>query len=117
MNDQVSLAQQLQSGDEGPIILINVFTVDPTDEAALIAAWDHDAGFMKAQPGYISTQLHKGIAGSATLVNYAVWESVESFRNAFTHPEVQSRDAKHPESGVVSPHLFNKLALTGHCVA
>jgi heme-degrading monooxygenase HmoA len=117
MNDQVSLAQQLQSGDEGPIILINVFTVDPTDEAALIAAWDHDAGFMKAQPGYISTQLHKGIAGSATLVNYAVWESVESFRNAFTHPEFQSRVAKYPESVVVSPHLFNKLAVSGHCVA
>ena len=31
----VSLAEQMRS-DEGPVVLINVFTVDPADEDALL---------------------------------------------------------------------------------
>ena len=117
LNDSVGLADQLQSNEDGSVVLINLFTIEPQDEEALLAAWSHDADFMKAQPGYISTQLHKAIAGSSTYINYAVWESVESFRNAFTHPEFQKRIADYPESAVASPHLFKKLAVNGHCVA
>jgi len=111
----VTLADQMQS-NEGPIVLINLFTVDAADEDALLKAWAHDADFMKAQPGYISTQLHKGIAGSSTFINYAVWQDVESFRNAFTHPEFQRRIADYPASAVAKPHLFKKLAVANHCV-
>ncbi len=111
----VTLADQMQS-NEGPIVLINLFTVEPDDEDALLKAWAHDADFMKAQPGYISTQLHKGIAGSSTFINYAIWQDVESFRNAFTHPEFQRRIADYPPSAVAKPHLFKKLAVANHCV-
>lgn len=117
LNDNISLGDQMQSTEQGPIVLINVFTVDPADEDALLAAWAHDANFMKAQPGYISTQLHQGIGGSSTFINYAVWESVESFRNAFSDREFQSRIADYPASAVASPHLFKKLAVPDHCVA
>ena len=117
LNDTVGLADQMQSNEDGSVVLINVFTVDPADEDALLAAWTHDADFMRAQPGYISTQLHKAIGGSGTFVNYAVWESVESFRAAFTNPEFQNRIADYPESAVAAPHLFKKLAVPGHCVA
>ncbi|MEX2962237.1 antibiotic biosynthesis monooxygenase [Microbulbifer sp. TYP-18] len=117
LNDKVSLADQMQTNEDGSIVLINVFTIDPADGEALLAAWKHDADFMRAQPGYISTQLHKAIGGSGTFVNYAIWESVESFRNAFTNPEFQKRIGGYPESAVASPHLFKKLAVSGHCVA
>lgn len=112
----VTLAEQMQS-EAGNVVLINVFTVEPNDEEALIKAWSHDADFMKSQPGYISTQLHKGIGGSSTLINYAVWESVEAFRNAFTNPEFQKRIGQYPESAVASPHLFKKVAVQNHCLA
>ncbi len=112
----VSLADQMNA-DEEPIVLINLFTVDATDEDALLKAWAHDADFMKEQPGYISTQLHKGIAGSSTFINYAIWQDVESFRNAFTNPEFQRRIADYPASAVAKPHLFKKLAVENHCVA
>ncbi len=112
----ITLAEQMQT-QEGPIVLVNVFTIDPADEEALLKTWAHDADFMKAQPGYISTQLHKGIAGSSTYVNYAVWQDVESFRNAFMHGEFQARIADYPASAVASPHLFRKLAVANHCVA
>jgi heme-degrading monooxygenase HmoA len=112
----VSLADQMKS-EEGPVVLINLFTVDAEDEAALLKAWAHDADFMKQQPGYISTQMHKGIAGSSTYVNYAIWQSVENFRNAFTHPEFQRRIADYPKSAVAKPHLFKKLTVENHCLA
>ncbi|WP_299191423.1 antibiotic biosynthesis monooxygenase family protein [uncultured Erythrobacter sp.] len=117
LNDTVSLMDQFQVNDDGSVVLINVFTIDPKDEDDLIAAWAHDAAFMKEQPGYISTQMHKGVGGSPTYLNYAVWESVETFRNAFTNPEFQARIARYPDSAVVSPHLFTKMAVPGHCVA
>ena len=111
----VSLADQMKA-EEGPIVLINLFTVDAEDKNALLKAWAHDADFMKKQPGYISTQLHNGIAGSSTFVNYAIWQDVESFRNAFMHPEFQRRIAQYPASAVAKPHLFKKLAIENHCV-
>ncbi len=117
LNSRVGLADQFQSKDDGSVVLVNVFTVDPGDEDALVAAWTHDAEFMRGQPGYISTQLHKAIGGSTTFFNYAVWESVESFRDAFTKPEFQKRIAAYPESAVASLHLFKKMAVPGHCVA
>jgi len=72
MDTQVPIFNQLGE-DLAPIILIKVFTVDATDVAALVKAWDDDANWMKRQAGYISTQLHRGIAGSCVFLNYAVW--------------------------------------------
>ena len=112
----VTLADQMKS-EEGPVVLVNLFTVDAADEEALLKAWAHDADFMKAQPGYISTQLHQGIAGSSTYLNYAVWQDVASFRNAFMNGEFQRRIADYPASAVARPHLFRKLAVANHCVA
>ena len=116
MNDACTLAQQMQTNEDGSVVLINLFTVEPGEEAALIEAWSDDASFMRNQPGYISTQLHQGIAGSPTFLNYAVWESVKSFHNAFSNPEFQAKLGHYPDSAVASPHLFKKLAVPGICV-
>ena len=58
LDAKVTLAQQMQMSG-GPIVLIKVFKIDPADKEGLIKAWSHDADFMKTQPGYISTQLHR----------------------------------------------------------
>ena len=116
LNDIVSLQDQMQTNEDGSVVLINVFTVDPADEDVLVERWAYDTEFMKTQPGYISTQLHKAIGGSPTFINYAIWESVESFKNAFTNPEFQKRISSYPDSTVASPHLFRKIAVKNHCV-
>lgn len=117
LNQQVSLADQLQSNEDGSIVLFNIFSVSRGDEDAMISKWSSDAAFMRAQPGYISTQLHRAIGESPTFLNYAIWESVESFRNAFSNPDFQAKLSDYPESTQFSPHLFKKLAVTGFCVA
>ena len=103
--------------DASPVVLVNVFTLDKADEATFLRAWKDDAAFMKRQPGFISTQLHRAIGESPTYLNYSVWESTAAFRAAFSHPEFRATLSAYPSSAVASPHLFQKVAVPGVCVA
>jgi len=103
--------------DAGPVVLVNVFTLDNADEQSFLQIWQDDAAFMKRQPGFISTQLHRAIGDRPTYLNYAVWESSAHFRAAFTHPEFRSKISAYPSSAVASPHLFQKVAVPDICVA
>jgi heme-degrading monooxygenase HmoA len=103
--------------DASAIVLINIFTLDKADEQAFLEAWQADAAFMKRQPSFISTQLHRAIGESPAYLNYAVWESTADFRAAFSHPEFRAKLSSYPSSAVASPHLFQKVAVPGICVA
>ena len=116
MDGRVTLRDQMAQ-EVGPVTLINTFTVQPEEFDRLMETWAADAALMKRQPGFISTQLHRGIGGSSVLVNVAVWESVDAFRRAFANPEFQAKLGDYPPSTVGSPHLFQKVAVPGICVA
>src|SRR6266581_3170135 len=62
MDDQVTYTQQLQQ-DDGPVVLINQFNLAPGDTERFVQVWADDAAYMKQQPGFIATQLHRGTAG------------------------------------------------------
>jgi heme-degrading monooxygenase HmoA len=115
MDPNVTVFQQMED-EGGPVVLINKFDVAPGDVERFLAAWSADAGIMKRQPGFISTQLHRGIGGSSVFLNCAVWESPAHFKRAFANPEFQSRLKDYPASAVASPHLFRKVAVGGVCV-
>lgn len=116
MDEQTTYMQQLQQ-NSGPVVLINQFTVAPVDVERFLEVWANDAGFMKQQPGFISTQLHRGTAGSTTFINVAVWESATALGEAFLSAEFQKRSAGYPDNAVATPHVFQKLAVPGICVA
>ena len=103
--------------DATPVVLVNLVTLDKADEPRFLEAWQNDAAFMKRQPGFISTQLHRAIGDSSAYVNYAVWESTAHYHAAFTHPEFKASLAAYPSSVVAIPHLFQKVAVPGICVA
>jgi heme-degrading monooxygenase HmoA len=103
--------------DASPVVLVNLFTLDKADEQAFLKVWGDDAAFMKRQPGYISTQLHRALGDNPTYLNYAVWESTAAFRAAFGHPEFRAKLATYPASAVASPHLFQTMAVPGVCIA
>ena len=109
--------QQQMAEEAGPVVLVNLFTLESADETAFLDAWENDAAYMKAQPGFISTQLHRAVGDSPTYFNYAVWESVEMFRAAFSDPGFRARLEDYPPSAVASPHLFQRVAVSGICVA
>ena len=100
------------STEAGPIVLVNIFTIDPNDQEALVEAWRNDALWLKQQKGYISTQLHKAVGESSMYLNYAVWDSVADFRSAFANPEFQKALSHYPSSTVAAPHLFEKIAVS-----
>ena len=101
----------------GPVVLVNLFAVDASDQDAMVRAWTDDALWMKKQPGFISTQLHKAIGESSMYLNYAIWETVAHFRDAFSNPEFQNRLSHYPASAVAAPHLFEKIAVPNCCIA
>jgi len=115
MDEKIKLSTQMDSR-AGPVILINKFNVEPDDVDQFLKQWAADSAIMKRQPGFISAQLHRGIAGSCVFLNYAVWESTEHFKHAFNNPEFQSSIKGYSESITASPHLFKKVAVSGICV-
>lgn len=116
MDERVTIFAQMEE-DVGPIILINKFSVDPEEFDQFLKGWAKEAEKFKEQPGFISTQLHKGIGGSGTFINYAVWESAEHFKRAVNNVmNPQDRMSAYPPSTVASPHLFKKVAVPGICV-
>jgi heme-degrading monooxygenase HmoA len=116
MDERTTYMQQLQE-DKGPVVLMNQFNVAPEDVERFLEVWADDAAFMKSQPGFISTQLHRGIGGSTTFMNVAVWESARALGEAFRSPEFQQRAARYPDDAVAAPHVFEKVAVPGICVA
>ena len=115
LDESVPIFQQL-GADVSPVILVNIFNVAESEIPALLKAWEADANWMKLQPGYISTQLHQGIAGSTVFMNYAIWESAALFSAAFNHPDFKKALEHYPSSAIASPHLFSRLTVPNLCV-
>jgi heme-degrading monooxygenase HmoA len=115
LDANVPIFQQINI-DLSPVVVVNIFQVTEGDIPVLLSAWEKDANWMKQQPGFISTQMHRGIAGSTVFMNYAVWESVAHFRAAFQHPEFKKSMERYPSSTVASPHLFARLTVPNLCV-
>jgi quinol monooxygenase YgiN len=67
-------------------------TLVPPDQADnFLEGFEKQFAIMRKQPGLISAQLHRGIAGSSLFMNYIVWESVEAFRRGYELPEFQTQ--------------------------
>ena len=73
-----------ETNAEEHVILINPFKVPEGKLKESIAFWEKARDFLKEQPGYISTKLHKSLKPDATfeLINVAVWESPSAFQAA-----------------------------------
>ncbi|WP_030018997.1 antibiotic biosynthesis monooxygenase family protein [Streptomyces monomycini] len=71
------------------ITLVNVFTVDPGHQTALVEALDEATRsiFVKV-PGFISANLHVSLDGTR-VVNYAQWADEASYAAALRDPEVR----------------------------
>ena len=116
MDERVVFAEQMNEDDTGPVILINNFNVGPVEVDEFLKALSATDRVLKRQPGYISAQLHRGIAGSCVFLNYEVWEFAKQFRQAVSNSKFRSSIAGLPPSTVMSPHLFKKVVVPGVCV-
>ncbi|MCY1156174.1 MAG: hypothetical protein MOP48_180 [Nitrososphaera sp.] len=119
MDENVTLAVQLEEEEGGrPVILINKFNVKPEDLDQLLNAWAVEAAYLKQKPGFIYSQLHRGIGGSCVFINYAVWESVRhtlSRRQAILHLGRRLHLIQIVLCGITLS-FFRKVAVPGICV-
>ena len=87
LDDRVTFRQQLEH-NTGPVVLMSTFLVAPDQIDNFLEGFKKQFAIMRKQPGLISAQLHRGIAGSSLFMNYIVWETVDdssaatSFRNS-----------------------------------
>lgn len=109
-------ASQLRE-KSGPIVVVNTFLVPREKITEFLARWQQDSAFMKSCPGFISAQLHRGTAGSQLVLNIATWESTEALARAHADPRFRARAGEHGDGIVVYPHIYQKIAVEGICVA
>jgi heme-degrading monooxygenase HmoA len=114
LDESTPYRDQLQDTST-PVTIINTFVAPEGQIDEVLAAWTHDAEYMKSKPGFISAQLYRGIADSRVITNIAVWESAEHLSAAFGTPEFAQHMARYPEGTVAYPHLYQKAAVKGVC--
>jgi heme-degrading monooxygenase HmoA len=115
LDDRVSFKQQLEHSI-GPVVLMSTFLVPPDQIDKFLAGFRKQFAIMRKQPGLISAQLHRGIAGSSLFMNYIVWESVDAFKRGYELPEFQAQLKQYPAGTVVSASFFQRVAVPGMCV-
>jgi quinol monooxygenase YgiN len=115
LDDRLPISKQIQH-PAGPVVFLNIFTIDPDEAPQFEAAWAEDAAYFKKQTGCISAQLHRSVGGANFYINYAVWESVEHFRAANSTPEFKSHLEAYPPSTTATPSLFQTVHVPNMCL-
>jgi heme-degrading monooxygenase HmoA len=88
------------------VILINPFEVpDGTNDEDFLRGWERAADYIRQQPGFVGTRLHRALRPDARFrfVNVAEWESPQDFQAA-----VGSEEFRQIASGAArgSPALY-----------
>ena len=89
-------------------ILINPFEVPAEKEEACLEIWERAALYMRKQPGFISTKLHRSLSPDARFhfVNIAEWESPQHFQAAINSEEFQQLSAGSMDTFPHFPGLY-----------
>jgi quinol monooxygenase YgiN len=88
------------------VTLINVFTVAPQNQQALIDVLvEATKKVMNTQPGFLSANIHRSLDGTH-VVNYAQWRSREDFEVMLTKPEVLPHMEAANRLATFEPHLY-----------
>ena len=73
----------------GNVILINPFEVPLERGEQFLTGWSEAADYMRRQPGFAGSRLHRALSPEARFgfINVAEWESPRHFQAAVTTPE------------------------------
>ncbi|GFF94839.1 hypothetical protein IFM53868_07720 [Aspergillus udagawae] len=100
----------------GPVTLVNTFVVPQGRMDEFLSVWKVDAAIMKAQPGFLSAQLYRGVE-SNVIINVANWETSANLAKAVLSPDFQENLKRSPEGLKIYPQLPEKMAIPNLCTA
>ena len=116
ISPQDRTATATETPDDGPVTLLNSFTVAAERDDAFQALWRVTSAYFSAQPGFRSLRLHRSVTGDGAgrWVNVAEWESQGAYRAAHTTDEFRRLVtgpgwAEFPSS----PRLYEVVATIG----
>jgi heme-degrading monooxygenase HmoA len=116
INDQIKEEQE-NKNDGDSVILINKFDVSTDKIEQFLKDWAETSSLFEQQPGFITTELYKGIGKSSVYISYQVWKSIDDFKkgssSVLNSDDVNSRLAKYNDSLVISSHLFRRAVVPG----
>ena len=106
-----NFTEQYLEEDMSNVVLINPFEVPKGKEDEALQMWKRAADFLRRQPGFISTKLHKTIEPNARfhLVNIAEWETVAHFQSAINNIEFQKIIAGTMEAYPHYPNFYQVI--------
>lgn len=111
MSDRSEITQASIRADAGLVTLINVFTVEPSDQWRLVEAWQRATDdVMRHRPGFISASIHRSFDGTK-VVNYAQWESREAFAAMFQDPQAGEQLNRLADIGTPGPVLCEVVSV------
>jgi heme oxygenase (mycobilin-producing) len=95
---EVVRQDQPPADDPGGVVLINPFEVPADGDEAFLAGWEQAWEFLRTQPGYLATRLHRSLAADAEFrfVNLGRYQSPEVFRTATEQPGFRQAAAAIP---------------------
>src|SRR3954447_15871119 len=70
------------------VVLINAFEVAPDGDEELLATWEHARDWLREQPGYLGTRLHRSLDPKAEFryVNRGTFRTADEFTRAISDP-------------------------------
>ncbi|MDQ6727311.1 MAG: antibiotic biosynthesis monooxygenase [Actinomycetota bacterium] len=79
-----------------PCIVIVAYEVTHEDSKRFLDSWEKANGFLKKQPGFVSTDLHQAVSANPgfRFVNVSHWESDDAFRTATQSPDFQAASGR-----------------------
>jgi quinol monooxygenase YgiN len=67
------------------LTLINIFTVDPSNQDKLVDLLKEATATVRREPGFISSSLHRSLDGTKVTM-YAQWRSLEHYNAMRSNP-------------------------------
>jgi quinol monooxygenase YgiN len=100
----------IQIGEE-PVTLLNVFDVDPSNQADLVRLLTEGTeNAIAHRPGFVSVNILASTDGTR-VVNYAQWGSQDDLKATMADPEVQAYARRAAQLAQASPHVYSVVAV------
>ena len=81
---------------EGQCTVIVAYEVAHEDSDRFLDSWDKANAFLKKQPGFVSTALHRAVSANPDFrfVNVGCWENEDAFRAATQNKDFQEASGR-----------------------
>jgi quinol monooxygenase YgiN len=110
LDDKIKDITQI-SKDKEVITLVNVFSVEPSNQERLIKILEKATeDVMQHLPGFVSANIHRSLDGTK-VVNYAQWKNKQAFEDMLQNPEAQIHMNESLSVSLAEPHLYQVVSV------